>query len=302
MDTTTSGTRWNPAVDAPTITVGYDGSDASCAALRWATSESMHRGGFLRVVTCGTDSHASAATGRLLPDPRPVYEMAEWLLQSQSGREPRAQSEFDLAVVHGPAEERLAAETTRTDLLVIGSAGHLVLGAWRLGSITHEILRHATCPVVLVPAGHIPAAHGRVVVGVEDLTSRAALVWAAGEASRRQAELVIAHARPADRDDDAPTDHSTDVATQIVDEAAQFAAEYHDGRISTRIVTGPPATCLLELAFDADVLVVGVRTTGHGDGKPGSVARAIGACATSPTAIVQPAPSSTEHDAAADAS
>jgi nucleotide-binding universal stress UspA family protein len=283
----TSVARCTPGaeVDAPTITVGYDGSDASCAALRWAASESMHRGGILRVVTCAGDPPAGATTARLLPDPRPVYEMAEWLMQSQSDRDRGAQTEFNLSVVHGPAEERLTAETSGSDLLVIGSAGHLVLGAWRLGSITHEILRHAVCPVVLVPAGHIPAAHGKVVVGVEDLTSRAALVWAAGEARRRHAELVVAHARSAERGDAHGT---TGPGAEIVAEAARFAADHHDGRISTRLVAGPPANSLLELAYDADLLVVGVRTSGHGDGKPGSIARTVGACATSPTVIVQP--------------
>lgn len=263
-------------IDAPRIAVGYDGSDASRAALRWATSESMHRGGSLHVVTCGTDAHPDS-TDRWLPDPRPVYEMAEWLMQSQSGRESASRTEFDLAVVHAPADERLAAETMRSDLLVIGTGGHLVLGAWRLGSITHEVLRHAGCPVVLVPTGYIPAGHARVVVGVEDATSRDALEWAAGEAGRRRAELVIVHVVQADRTNDAGA---------ILAEAARFAAERCDVHIGTRIVVGPPATSLLEQAFDADLLVVGVRTTGHGDGKPGSVARAVGACAISPTAIV----------------
>jgi nucleotide-binding universal stress UspA family protein len=244
MDTTTSVARCTPAeeIDAPTITVGYDGSEASRAALRWAACESMHRGGTLRVLSCPTDPPAGAVTNPLLPDPRPVYEMAEWLMQAQSEREPGAQTEFNFTVVHGPAEERLTAESTRSDLLVIGSAGHLVLGAWRLGSITHEILRHAACPVVLVPAGHIPAAHARVVVGVEDLTSRAALAWAAGEADRRHAELVIVHAGRADRDDaPAPTDPPTDPGAEILAEAARFAADLDDGRISTRLVDGPPA-------------------------------------------------------------
>ena len=269
--------------DSPKITVGYDGSDGAVAALRWASSEALHRGGILQIVTCWNSSHDSRPLDRLLPDPRPVYETAEWLMQSQSGREPGPRTQFTFSVLPGLPEHRFAAESTSSDLLVIGTAGHLLLGAWRLGSIAHEILRHARCPVVLVPAGHIPASHRRVVVGVEDATSGAALAWAATEAGRRKAELVIVHAQQGE--DTAATDR----ARSIIAESVHFAAQQCDAEISTRLVQGPPATSLLAQAFNADLLVVGTRTTGHGDDKPGSIARAVGACATSPTVIVQPA-------------
>jgi len=284
-------------MDTPKLTVGYDGSDGAVAALRWASSESLHRGGTLQVLTCPDESNHTTAIDRLLPDPRPVYEMAEWLLQSQSGHDPARQTEFTFSIMRGPAERRLAAESTSSDLLVIGTAGHLLLGAWRLGSIAHEILRHAVCPVVLVPVGYLPAEHHRIVVGVEDVTSRAALTWAAREATRRHSELVIVHAQHPDQDvtSQGQNREAGHCPASILCEAVRFAAQHCDTQISTRLITGPAATSLLEQSFNADLLVVGARTSGHGDDKPGSIARAVGACATIPTVIVQNAPKQIDH-------
>ena len=275
-----------PLVDTATITVGYDGSDTSAAAVRWAGSEALHRGGIVRVLAC-VDGQVEPTTDRLLPDPRPVYEMAEWLMQSQTSTEPRPCVEFAFSVLWGPAEQRLVNASSGSALLVIGSAGHQLLGAWRLGAITHEVLRHATCPVVLVPAGHIPGWQGRIVVGVEDHSSTSALSWAAAEASRRNAELVIVHVRQAN-EVDGRGGHRP--ASAIVAEAAGLAAQRCNTRIETRIVDGQAAPSLLAQGSNADMLVVGTRSAGHGDGKPGSTARAIGACATCPTVIVQPGP------------
>lgn len=268
-----------------TITVGYDGSDASVAALHWAGSEILHRGGTLRVLTCVTDA-TEAMTDRLLPDPRPVYEMAEWLMQSRAADESGPDVEWSFSVKRGNADRVLTNDSTGNDLLVLGSAGHLLLGAWRLGAITHEILRHAPCPVVLVPAGYIAGGHARVVVGVADSTSRTALAWAAAEARRRQAELVIVHARPDAHEESTGIDRSS----TILAEAARFAAQRCETPISTRMIDGPAVPSLLAQAFNADMLVLGARTAGHGSDHVGSIARAVGACATNPTVIVQPEP------------
>jgi len=273
-------------IDTATITVGYDGSDASAAALRWAGSEALHQRGIVRVLAC-VDSRVQSSADRLLPDPRPVYEMAEWLLQSQTGMQRGPCVEFSLSVLWGRAEHRLVDGSVGSDLLVIGSGGHLLLGAWRLGAITHEVLRHATCPVVLVPAGHIPGWQGRIVVGVEDRLSTSALSWAAAEANRRNADLVIVHARPANEVDGRGGNRP---ASAIVDEAAGLAARHCTTRIETRIIDGPAAQSLLAQGSNADMLVVGTRSARHGGGKPGSTARAIGACATCPTVVVQPGP------------
>lgn len=54
----------------------------------------------------------------------------------------------------------IAAEVDRLhpDLIVIGSHGHGALHHLLVGSTTQRVIRHATCPVVVVPLRAVPAA------------------------------------------------------------------------------------------------------------------------------------------------
>ena len=57
--------------------------------------------------------------------------------------------------VQGPTVEKILHEAQRlqVDLIVIGSHGHGVLHRALLGSVSEGVLRGATCPVLIVPAG-----------------------------------------------------------------------------------------------------------------------------------------------------
>ena len=268
----------------PTITVGYDGSDVLVAALRWAASEAAHRGGTLRVLTCVTHQ-PEPITDRILPDPRPVYEMAEWLMQSQAPGRVRTRREFTLSVVQGPAEQRLVNESAGSDLLVIGSGGHLLLGAWRLGAI-----RTRSCVTPLVRSCSYRATTSRAGTHAWWSASRITRLTrpSPGRRSRPTVGVPNSSSSTPRRPDEAQEHNATEQASSVLAEAARVAAKHCDASINTRMVDGPPAPSLLAQAFNADMLVVGARAAGHGSDKPGSVARAVGACATRPTVIVQP--------------
>ena len=55
-------------------------------------------------------------------------------------------------LLHGrPAEEIVrVAEDGRADLLVIGSRGLNALQELAIGSVSHKVIKHATCPVLVV--------------------------------------------------------------------------------------------------------------------------------------------------------
>ncbi|MEI3376722.1 MAG: universal stress protein [Coriobacteriales bacterium] len=60
--------------------------------------------------------------------------------------------DYEVVLLHGrPADEiiRYAAET-EADLLVIGSRGLGALREFALGSVSHKVLTHAKCPVLVV--------------------------------------------------------------------------------------------------------------------------------------------------------
>ena len=281
------------ATDRRTIVVGYDGSSSSTAAVEWAATEVVDRKATVRVVTCLGVPHVAHSETPACPDLVPVCQAAVRMLAAEEDSDVRVPPvEFSLDVVYGSAWKRLVIESYGSELLVIGTAGHLLLGAWRLGAVAHELLRHAPCPVVLVPVGQPLPKRNRIVVGVDRATSGVALAWAADEAERRRAELLIVHAWTPTPPDELghrdPHDSARVDAESIIQEATRRAAERCTTHIASRLMDGRPAPALLAQAFNADLLVIGSRPNGHGSEHPGSVTRAVAACATGPTVVVRP--------------
>jgi nucleotide-binding universal stress UspA family protein len=213
---------------------------ASTAAIRWASTEAAMRGLPLDLVHAWDEPLNLAV--HLHPDALPGLH-----------------SEATAYAVQGsPATALLGRQP---DLLALGrhpSARHL-------SRLTRMCLDQATCPVVIVPDGALPRT-GRILVGVRyDETSRAALRWAAAEAQRRLAQLVVVHAWqphptsakhllqpsraiPAQRD--AVHDRlNTWTHTVLGDIDAELNAT-HDG----------PLDALLRLGANADLIVLGRGT------------------------------------------
>ena len=142
----------------PGITVGVDGSEHSRRALEWAIREAGLRGAALTVLAV----HQVAAnhwTGSpdLYPADQPVTEAmrraAEEALQkavSQVG-EPGPAS-VTVRAVSGLAAQELVAASADADLLVVGSRGGGGFARLLLGSVSSQVVSHAACPVVVIPA------------------------------------------------------------------------------------------------------------------------------------------------------
>lgn len=135
----------------PTAVVGWDGSDAARAALRYAAERARADDGRL-VVLSAYDPPASFIGA-------PYYEPA--LADSQSrarelldaiDQEETLGVEVETDLAEGPPALALARASAARDAgeIVVGSRG---LGRFRaaLGSVSHELLHQADCPVVVVP-------------------------------------------------------------------------------------------------------------------------------------------------------
>lgn len=142
----------------PAITVGVDGSEHSLRALEWAVREAGLRGAALTVLAVHqVASNYWTGSPELYPADQPaadaVRRAAEDAVQKVVGQvgEPGPASVTVRAVSGLPAQELVRASSD-ADLLVVGSRGGGGFSRLLLGSVSSEVVRHAACPVVVIPA------------------------------------------------------------------------------------------------------------------------------------------------------
>ena len=144
------------ATTTPRVVVGIDGSPASMEALHWAFDEARRLGARLVVV------HAWHLP---MVDPYLPYSIDVGLFTDA------ARQVLDAAVSampHGPhdpkvekvlvmdsAAHALLEAADRADLVVVGSHGRGAISELLLGSVSHQVVNRAPCPVVVVrPTPH----------------------------------------------------------------------------------------------------------------------------------------------------
>ena len=123
------------------IVVGVDGSPADTDALEWAVAEARATGARVEAVYAGAPGLATAGQ-------TPEHHAAE-LVYRVVGEEPGIRVVPRMVI--GRAAEILVDESTRADLLVVGSRGVGGLEGIELGSVSHHCAAHAECPLVIVP-------------------------------------------------------------------------------------------------------------------------------------------------------
>jgi nucleotide-binding universal stress UspA family protein len=139
------------------LVVGADGSPASDRALEWALEEARRRGATVRVVTAfGPVQH-----GGTLDEPaaaRRAREAAERVQVEQVARVAHAYRDVVMTeeVVGGRPVERLVEAAREASLQVVGSHGAGRLQQLLVGSVAAGCIRAADCPVVVLPAPHLP--------------------------------------------------------------------------------------------------------------------------------------------------
>jgi nucleotide-binding universal stress UspA family protein len=136
------------------IVVGIDGSDTAQRALAWAVDEAKRRNAVLVVVHAwhvpyvgGYPVTASAY------DPALIEEAARSVLADALAAEDTSElaAPPEPILVCGGAATTILDAAKGADLLVVGSRGLGGFGALLLGSVSHQVVHHASCPVVVVP-------------------------------------------------------------------------------------------------------------------------------------------------------
>lgn len=280
------------------VVVGIDGSETSRIALRWALAEARLRSARLAVV------HGWHTPSIFIP---PGYrpELVEM------GRMPDAVVEFidkELDAVGADAETGVEIErrpiqhfAARALIEASADADLVVVGRHGSGGFPHEpmtpkvvqVAHHSECPVAVVPEDWSRQGRG-VVVGVDGSEhSLHALEWAAEEARSRRTKLTVVMAWGLlDQHHIDPTaefdPHYDAEEAQTTLDAFVGGAVLGDVAVTARAINDLPARALLDVAVDAELLVVGARGQGgFRDLLLGSVSHRCLAHSPCPTVVVR---------------
>jgi len=139
------------------VVVGVDDSDGAKAALAFAHEEARLRNATLRAVHAWQFGYIGY-TGFEGAVPALGGDIAELRAAAVAALDATVRAvladphgvEIEQRVVEGAAGAVLVDESSRADLLVVGSRGHGGFAQLLLGSVGQQCAHHAACPVVIV--------------------------------------------------------------------------------------------------------------------------------------------------------
>lgn len=135
----------------PTIVVGADGSTHSRRAVRWAVDEARQRQA--RIILVHAFNYGPAAATPYPGDAlEQIAEDAEAILRREVEHAALSGVYVEGRLECGSAAHALIEASRQADLVVVGSRGHGAITGALLGSVSSAVVRHAHCPVVVVPA------------------------------------------------------------------------------------------------------------------------------------------------------
>lgn len=137
------------------VVVGVDGSDQSRRALTLALEEARLRGAQLDVVNAVPEPYMLADPVMAPPPPREGLQAAglELIDRALTGVD-TGSTEIERIAAIGNTVHVLCDVAKGADLLVVGSRGFGGFRGLLVGSVTHQVVAHAPCPIlVVVPEG-----------------------------------------------------------------------------------------------------------------------------------------------------
>ncbi|MEO5899057.1 MAG: universal stress protein [Ilumatobacteraceae bacterium] len=253
------------------VVVGFDGSPMSLDAVEWAAVQAVRRGATLRIVACYDVRVESAmvpiAIGAFGSLAKSVEEGGTAALRQVKARCPLLDAVLEVRA--GPAASVLGRESRWADLLVVGASARRGAAAFWLGSTARSVARHCACPLVVVRGLAATGVTKRIIVGVDESPEAdAAVRWAAEEADRSGATLVIVHCwwfayRPVDLPSSQAREIQEIDAARLLDRAVEEAREQCGSNVLGMLLEENPITALLAMAGPRDVLVLG--SPSHGE-------------------------------------
>lgn len=131
------------------IVVGVDGSDQSKAAMDWAIEESRLRKGEVQAVTAWSFPYVSDAMGTAW-DYEIFQKDARAILEAELERVKDQGVTVTGRIVEGNPASALIDASKEADLVAVGSRGHGGFTGMLLGSVSHQTIHHAHCPVLVI--------------------------------------------------------------------------------------------------------------------------------------------------------
>lgn len=261
-------------VPAGSIVVGVDGSASASHAVAWAAAQAAAERRPLVLVHAG-GTPAPAGTGWM--EAAGVDRRRVCLLLKEDARallseaaEPTRAAHPDLEIHEvvrlGDPRETLLETSAEAVLLVVGTRGLGPLRHLLLGSVSTAMVKHATCPVVVVRPE--PGAGGSgVLAGVAGEPADAAVLELAFRlADTRQLPLRVFHCfwdavKIAEGARDvAPDEPGLEEEWRVLAEAIRPHADAHPGvAVHPQLTRGMADERLLRASHDASLVVLGHR-------------------------------------------
>jgi nucleotide-binding universal stress UspA family protein len=143
------------------VVVGYDGTKGAERAVEFAAAEAAAHQARLRIVTVWNRDVPGVAALSPIAMPAVVDDRRRIAADRLADAEELARAIApDLDIVgeslEGAPATQLAAATANARLLVVGTRGYSGARELVLGSVSHQCVVHAKCPVLVVPP-HVDA-------------------------------------------------------------------------------------------------------------------------------------------------
>ncbi len=245
-----------------TIAVGFDGTEGSQAALRWA-----------EVVAAAVDAELEAVSAFVAPPSETSTSLFESLLADHRSElyQHGLTDSTPLLVSEGDPRQVLstAAATNEYGLIVLGRAGRgSEPGLFHIGSVVEYVAHHTNTPLAVIPIDvALSGEPGPVVLGLDGSSESAGAADLAAHIARSLGvDVVAVHARPPHQG------HDRISALAQLDEVErrrldQWSEPLKRSRVTTTavsVVSTDPAAAILDLAAEkkASMVVIGTRGTG----------------------------------------
>ena len=207
-----------------------------------------------------------------------------------------AKATISSKLVYSTPASTLIKMSSEAELVVVGSSGHGLLARGLLGSVSSSVVRHASCPVVVIrdedPSTPDPR-HAPVLLGVDGSpASELATAIAFDEASRRGVDLLALYAWS----DVAVLDISgldwsaveAEAERSLAESLAGWQERYPDVKVHRLIVRDRPARQLVEKSESVQLVVVGSHGRGGLSAMLGSVSNSVLHSVRTPLIVARP--------------
>ncbi|MBO0895180.1 universal stress protein [Arthrobacter sunyaminii] len=139
-----------------TIVVGVDGSPDSRLALEWAADEARLRNGRLQLITAWSKPPLAwypevleTAAGGIAVAPAPEEDAGKLNAEALKFAADKGAAATG-RVVHNHSPAAAIVDAAReADLIVVGARGYGGFEGLHLGAVSHQVVNHAHCPVLI---------------------------------------------------------------------------------------------------------------------------------------------------------